>query len=108
MRARGGGPSPRVDGVEAYPDSRSSSMASTRTGVRRLVCYRPLASSRFWIWSQRERALALLAKLHCSQTYFGSVLGVGSIRLSTHRTGAIKKHKPYKPYSCKAADEPHR
>ena len=63
MRARGGGPSPRVDGVEAYPDSRSSSMASTRTGVRRLVCYRPLASSRFWIWSQES------ARLHRSRSY---------------------------------------
>ena len=36
------------------------------------------AAEPIWIWSQRERALARLAKLHCSQAYFGPVLGLGS------------------------------
>ena len=40
------------------------------------VCFYACGFLTAWIWLEPNlRALALLAKLHCSQTYFGPVLG---------------------------------
>ena len=49
------------------------------------------AAEPIWIWSQRERALARLAKLHCSQAYFGPVLGLGSNSLEHEPLWCHKK-----------------